>query len=615
MSHKMSYTAQDLIDRRRELWEENQSIELDQEFAAAIADYMTSDVGETLREEIHQHPELLIEMVFVIVDKQQRTVPFFLNEVQRSFIADLNQAIEDYNQGKRLDLKFLVLKGRQQGFTSLITAYQLACSITRRNFAGFTLADSSDNTETIFEDKAKFPYNSLPGPLKPTEKYNTRRELLFEKLNSKWRVATAGSKDIGRSKTLNFFHGSEAAFWAKGINAVMTGLGQALTKDSIQILETTPNGFNEFKDLWDGAVEGENSWEPKFYQWWLTQEYQQDFESLRREQEFKQEVQSIKQGNYDANTRSWILQRCKWLVEEQELTWEQAYWYYQKWRDLKEKVKQEYPCTPEEAFLSSGRCVFNKEIILLRIEHLKKLYKQHSPKIGRFSFEWNDPETKDKIKDDTIQWVDDPSGPIRIYEEPQKGYPYVLGGDTKGEGKDYYGGTVINNVTGNRCATLHMQLSNSKPYTWQMYCLGRYYQDALIGIEMNFNTAPIEELERLRYPKQYKREVYDTYKNKKMERHGWKTDGNTRPLIIDKEVALVEEHIELFHDIPTLQEMLTFVYDENNRPDAEQGKHDDLLFSDMIAEEIRGQQRRTVLTDKPLPRSAPRKGINPFTGY
>jgi len=611
----MSYTAQEIIDRRRELWEENQSIELDQQFTAAIADYMTSSAGSDLREEIYQHPELLIEMVFVIVDKQQQTVPFFLNEVQRSFIDDLNQAIEDYNQGKRLDLKFLVLKGRQQGFTSLITAYQLACSISRKNFAGFTLADSADNTETIFEDKAKFPYNSLPGPLKPTEKYNTRRELLFEKLNSKWRVATAGSKDIGRSKTLNFFHGSEVAFWTKGINAIMTGLGQALTKDSIQILETTPNGFNEFKDLWDGAVEGENSWEPKFYQWWLTQEYRQEFESPNREKDFKKAVQAAIKGNYDANTRSWIMYRCKWLIEEQGLSWHQVYWYYQKWRDLKETVKQEYPCTPEEAFLSSGRCVFNKELILLRIEHLKKLYKKQPPKVGRFSFEWNNPETKDKIKDDTIKWVDDPSGPIRIYEEPQKGYPYVLGGDTKGEGKDYYGGTVINNVTGNRCATLHMQLSNSKPYTWQMYCLGRYYQDALIGIEMNFNTAPIEELERLRYPKQYKREVYDTYKNKKLERHGWKTDGNTRPLIIDKEVALVEEHIELFHDIPTLQEMLTFVYDEENRPDAEQGKHDDLLFSDMIAEEIRGQQRRTVLTDKPLPRSAPRKGINPFTGY
>ena len=228
-----------IIEKRREMWEATGDIEKDREYIEAVAMFLVKPEGADLREEIYLSPELLIEMVFHIVDKQQRTVPFFLNEVQRSFIEDLNQAIEEQGTGQRLDLKFLVLKGRQQGFTSLITAYQLACSITRKNFAGFTLADSSDNTETIFEDKAKFPYNSLPGPLKPTEKYNTRRELLFERLNSKWRVATAGSKDIGRSKTLNFFHGSEAAFWSKGINAVMRP-GQALTRTVSRSLRPRP---------------------------------------------------------------------------------------------------------------------------------------------------------------------------------------------------------------------------------------------------------------------------------------------------------------------------------------------------------------------------------------
>ena len=293
--------ARQIIEKRREMWESARDIEKDREYIEAVARFLVMPEGADLREEIHHHPELLIEMVFVIVDKKLQTVPFFLNEVQRSFIEDLNRAIEEQRAGQRLDLKFLVLKGRQQGFTSLITAYQLACSITRKNFAGFTLADSSDNTETIFEDKAKFPITHL-GPLKPTEKYNTRRELLFERLNSKWRVATAGSKDIGRSKTLNFFHGSEVAFWSKGINAVMTGLGQALTKDSIQILETTPNGFNEFKDLWDGAVDGDNSWEPKFYQWWLTKSTSRT-SSPNREKDFKKAVQAAIKGSYDANTR------------------------------------------------------------------------------------------------------------------------------------------------------------------------------------------------------------------------------------------------------------------------------------------------------------------------
>lgn len=122
-----------------------------------------------------------------------------------------------------------------------------------------------------------------------------------------------------------------------------------------------------------------------------------------------------------------------------------------------------------------------------------------SSQTGAFFFAWNDPETKDRIKNETITWVDDKNGPVIIYEDVQYNYPYVAGGDTKGEGKDFYTGTVLNNATGNRCATLRMQVSNSKPYTYQMYCLGVYFNQALIGIEMNFNTAPIEELQRLQY--------------------------------------------------------------------------------------------------------------------
>ena len=56
------------------------------------------------------------------------------------------------------------------------------------------------------------------------------------------------------------------------------------------------------------------------------------------------------------------------------------------------------------------------------------------------------------------------------------------------------------------------------------------------------------------------------------------------------EIDSINKHTELFHDIPTLREALTFVYDERGRPDAIPEKHDDLLFSDMVAGEIRGQQ-------------------------
>lgn len=349
-----NYTAHEIISQRRALWEHHQDIAKDRAFTEAAAGHICSDAGATARKEFFAQPEYLIEAFFTIVDKDKKTVPFFLNDVQKDFLTDLNQAKEDYRVGRRLHLKFLILKGRQQGFTSFITAYQLAGAIATKNFAGFTLADSGDNTTTIFEDKAKFPYNNLPEQIKPTEKYNTRRELHFEKINSRWRVATAGTKEVGRSKTLNFFHGSESGFWPYGIQTVLTGLGEALTKDAIQVLESTANGPNEFKELWDGAVEGKNNYEAKFYEWWRTPEYRLPFESSKAEKEF---LQKIADREAPPDREKDIFAEIRTL-KARGLDVQQLYWYYHKWRDKGDKVKQEYPNTPEQAFQAGEGVAF-----------------------------------------------------------------------------------------------------------------------------------------------------------------------------------------------------------------------------------------------------------------
>jgi hypothetical protein len=586
----MKYTALGIIELRKEIWNKYYDPIRDKAFAEKAAEILLD--SPEIMQEIQLHPEYLVEMFFCIVDKDKVTVPFFLNEVQKSFIDDLNKAVDDYKSGKRLNLKFLILKGRQQGFTSFITAYQLACTITRKNFEGFTAADENNNADTIFENKAKYPYSQLPKAIQPTEKYNNRKQLRFDKINSSWEVKTA-SKNMGRSRTINFFHGSEAAFWHDGISGTQAGLGEALTKDAIQILESTANGYNEFKDAWDSG-----KWENKFYEWWRTPEYRLNFESNEKESVFKEKVKVAELNQKiasNASEKDWIWQRCKWLYEVIQLEWEQIYWYYNKWDGYlnKELIKQEYPCSPDEAFLASGNCVFNKEILLQRKEYLKRLYEEHPPKRGRFTFEWNDPDTQDKIKLETIKWIDDLNGPITIYEDKKNGYPYVLGGDTKGEGRDKYAATIKNNVSGKRTAVLHMQATNSKPYTWQVYCLGYYFNWALVGIEINFNTAPVEELQRLNYPNQYMREATDTIEKEIKGKYGWKTDGNTRPRMIDKEIDLIENNIDLFTDITMIDEAMTFVYDKDGRPDAESGKHDDVLISDMITNQIEGQQKFT----------------------
>lgn len=164
----MTYSADFLIERRKAKWKELKSIDYDKKLRRAIAGQIIT--SEQLLAEIKKNPEKLIELEFVVVDKEQRTTPFFFNEVQRDFIERLNAAIKDFEEGLIQDISILILKGRQQGFTTLVTAYQLATSILNRNFQGFTLADVADNSEAIFQNKAKFPYMAAAGHIKANGK-------------------------------------------------------------------------------------------------------------------------------------------------------------------------------------------------------------------------------------------------------------------------------------------------------------------------------------------------------------------------------------------------------------------------------------------------------------
>lgn len=199
----------------------------------------------------------------------------------------------------------------------------------------------------------------------------------------------------------------------------------------------------------------------------------------------------------------------------------------------------------------------------------------------------------DGVKLNNIKWVDDSDGSIEIYKEPQKGYPYVIGGDTAGDGSDYFAGQVIDNVDGGQVARLRQKMDEDL-YARQMFCLGKEYNNALIGLEANFSTHPIKELARLGYPNQYIRQKEDDYTGKLEPTYGFKTTSLTRPIIIGDLVRIVRESTELFKDRHTLEEMLTFVRNEKGRAEAQAGAHDDLIISLAIAYYIRTQQRNYV---------------------
>ena len=565
----MKYSADYLIEKRKAKWNELQSIDYDKKLRTAIANEMLNNKG--LLEEVKAFPEKLIELVFIVVDKNQKTMPFFLNEVQHDFLNTLNKAREDFASGDITDICLLVLKGRQQGFTTLVTAYQLACSILNRNFQGYTLADKSDNSEAIFQNKAKFPYSQLPEVLKPTEKYNNRKQLLFEKINSSWAVDTA-TKDVGRSRTVNFFHGSECAFWKDGIAPIQGALGEAFTKNCIKIYESTANGYNDYQAMWNSGVHINC-----FYEWWRTKEYRISFRHDDMKADFIKDIDSKK---------GWIYDRLRWLRDDKKLDAEQLYWYWNKYDKYLDKdlIKQEYPCTPQEAFLLSGKNVFDTAVILDRLARLKEPIKT-----GYFKYDY------DGLRITNIKWVSDKNGYIKLYDVPRL-TEYCIGGDTAGEGSDFFTGHVLDAKTGVQVAALRHQF-DADQYTRQMYCLGRYFKDALIGIEANFDSYPIRELQRLGYRKQYTREAQDTYTGKTEKRSGFKTTSLTRPTIISKLIEVVREHCDTINDKETLEELLTIVRNEKGRIEAPQGGHDDMMMGLAIAHEIREQ---VVFVNEPI---------------
>jgi phage terminase large subunit len=235
-----------------------------------------------------------------------------------------------------------------------------------------------------------------------------------------------------------------------------------------------------------------------------------------------------------------------------------------------------------------GKTVFDARKINERLNKIPKPLK-----IGYFTYDY------DGNKITNIRWINDKNGYIYIYELPNspKITKYCIGGDTAGDGSDYFTGHVLDAKTGKQVARLKHQF-DADQYVKQMYCLGKYYStpnkygtkdEALIGIEANFDSFPIRELTRLGYNNQYVREKIDEYTGKTEKRFGFKTTSITRPTILSTLIEIVREHTDLINDKDTLEELLTIIRNEKGRIEAPVGGHDDEMMGLAIAYEIRNQ--------------------------
>lgn len=506
-----------------------------------------------------------IEEYVKIRNKNSKIIPLKLNESQLKYYNIIKEL-----KKQRKPVRIIILKARQMGLSTITEGIFFKETVTKPNVNTAIVAHKEDSTANLF-NMSKLMYDELPEPMKPEKKKSNARELVFDRedgngLKSKIKCFTAGGNGIGRSDTINNLHLSELAFWQGDKKSTLTGLLQAVpnTPDTMIIVESTANGYEYFKELWDNAVAGKNDFVPLFIGWNELQEYKMTYTGFELTKEEKE------------------LQKLYCLSLEQ-LTW-RRWCIANNCGGDEEQFKQEYPINPEEAFISTGKCYFEKVNIIKRINELQDIKPINQ---GYFDYSY------DGIKISKIKWVEDKEGAIKIYEKTKKNYPYVLSGDTAGEGSDFFTGHILDNTNGKQVATLKQEFDEIT-YTRQMYCLGKYYNTALIGIEANYTTYPIQELERLKYPKQYIREKEDTYTGKTEKRFGFKTTLITRPLILAELQTIVKEMIDLIVDIDTLREMLTFIKNERGRAEAQQGYHDDLVMALAIAYYIRTQQSMKV---------------------
>lgn len=285
------------------------------------------------------------ENVLKIRTKRAEVKPFKLNSSQRL----LHEQIEDQLARTGMVRK-IVLKGRQVGISTYLDGRAYWKTTHGRGLRALILAHEEVASSNLFEMANRF-HDHCPPEFKPSTGAANAKELVFDRLDSGFKVATAGNKAVGRSSTIQIFHGSECGFWPNAIEH-MAGVVQAIAnvEGSEAYLESTANGIgNVFHTLWKQAERGEVDWEPVFIPWFLHEEYRRPLPPAG----FEPPEEWAEYGDIF------------------DLDIEQLFWAYRKNGELlteigsnadTEKISpkflQEYPGTSAQAFETSGANAF-----------------------------------------------------------------------------------------------------------------------------------------------------------------------------------------------------------------------------------------------------------------
>lgn len=418
------------------------------------------------------------------------------------------------------------------------------CSL-QKGATAFILTHEQPATDNLFNMTKRYHENSHPA-LKPSTSASNSKEMVFDQLDSSFKVGTAGSKAVGRSGTIQFLHASEVGFWPDA-ESHFAGVIQCVpdAPGTEIILESTANGIgNKFHQLWMEAINGESEYVAVFIPWFWTPEYRKDAANFKPSE---QEQKDMSLYGFDLEQAAW--RRSK--IQEMGI-------------DL---ANQEYPHCWQDAFLASGRTVFDKN---LTAEALKECWKP-----------------KKRMVLEKKAFVERDNGELRIWANPKQGSRYVIGADVAEgiDGGDYSVCDVIEVTTGHQVAQWHGHIAPDL-FGELLYHIGKLYNNALLAVEANNHGLTTNiKLRDMQYANLYVQTSLDDRgsSEKETRKLGFATTSRSKPYIIDNLSALLREGLSGIACKETINEMQTYIILPNGSLSAPQNCNDDRVISYAIA--------------------------------
>jgi len=307
---------------------------------------------KALTQEIRQSLDLLstdfvyyAEKLLQIRTKSGAIKPLVLNRAQLHIHDSLERQKKD--TGK---VRALILKGRQQGCSTYVEARFFHKTVWNKGIQTYILTHEDQASTNIYQMARRF-LDNLPEAMKLGVNTQNTKELRFAALDSGYKVGTAGNKFVGRSATIQLFHGSEVAQW-RNAEEHTSGIMQAIPKEdgTEAILESTAYGMgNFFHKEWQAAERGESPYIAIFVPWFWQDEYRdrvpEGFELLPDERSYME--------SYGLDLDQMVWRRGK-IAELGRNEMGQV------------KFMQEYPANSTEAFQTAGEDSLIKALPIMR---------------------------------------------------------------------------------------------------------------------------------------------------------------------------------------------------------------------------------------------------------